>query len=96
MSCTRGIALVGFLVVVRVGSAQSPKARADHEHHDEPVTEQLGSIQWATSAMPAAHALFVRGVLYMHNFHYPQAADVFRQAQQRDCSCFSSPHNQSP
>ena len=84
MSCARGVALVGFLVVTQVGSAQSPKARADHEHHDEPVTEQLGSIQWATSAMPAAHALFVRGVLYMHNFHYAQAADVFRQAQRRD------------
>jgi len=76
--------LVGFLALAQVGSAQSPKTRADHEHHDEPVTEQLGSIQWATSAMPAAHALFVRGVLYMHNFHYGQAADVFKQAQQRD------------
>ncbi len=84
MSCARGVALVGFLIVTQVGSAQSSKARADHEHHDEPVTEQLGSIQWATSAMPAAHALFVRGVLYMHNFHYAQAADVFRQAQRRD------------
>ena len=84
MSHTRGIAVAGFLVVAQVGGAQSPKARPSHDHHDEPVTEQLGSIQWATSATPAAHALFVRGVLYMHNFHYGQAADAFKQAQKRD------------
>jgi tetratricopeptide (TPR) repeat protein len=76
--------VAGFLAVAQVGSAQSPKARAGHEHHDEPVTEQLGSIRWATSATPAAHSLFVQGVLYMHNFHYGQAADAFKQAQKRD------------
>lgn len=84
MSHRTGIAVAGFLVVAPVASAQSPKARPSHDHHDGPVTEQLGSIQWSTSAAPAAQALFVKGVLYMHNFHYDEAIDAFKQAQKRD------------
>jgi len=64
--------------------AQTPKARDSHEHHGAPAAEQLGSIRWPTSASPAAHDLFVKGVLYMHNFHYGEAADAFRTAQKRD------------
>jgi tetratricopeptide (TPR) repeat protein len=78
------VAVAGFIVIAQVGSAQSPKARSTHDHHDGPVTEQLGSVTWSTSATPAARALFVKGVLYMHNFHYGEAIDAFRQAQKRD------------
>ncbi|MDQ2766763.1 MAG: hypothetical protein M3Y30_06365, partial [Gemmatimonadota bacterium] len=45
---------------------------------------RLGQLTFATSATPAAHAAFVRGMLYLHNFHYPQAAAAFREAQQLD------------
>jgi tetratricopeptide (TPR) repeat protein len=45
---------------------------------------RLGALTFATSATPAAHAAFVRGMLYLHNFHYPQAAAAFREAQQLD------------
>lgn len=45
---------------------------------------RLGSITFATSATPAAHRAFIRGMLYMHNFHYPQAAASFREAQALD------------
>ena len=65
-------------------SAQSGGARETHEHHDEPVSEQLGSITWPTSATASAHGLFIKGVLYMHNFHYDEAAAAFRGAQKRD------------
>jgi tetratricopeptide (TPR) repeat protein len=84
MSHRTRIAVAGFLLAAQPVSAQSPKARPSHEHHDEAVSEQLGSIQWSTSATPSAQALFVKGVLYMHNFHYDEAADAFRQAQKRD------------
>ena len=84
MSHRTGIAVAALVVVAQAGSAQAPKARPSHDHHDGPVTEQLGSIQWSTSATPAAQALFVKGVLYMHNFHYLQAIDAFEQAQKRD------------
>ncbi len=61
---------------------------AHHEtHHDasRPSEEpRLGHLVFATSASPAAHRAFVRGMLYLHNFHYPQAAAAFREAQSLD------------
>ena len=84
MSHTTRIAVAGLLLAAQAARAQSPKARPSHDHHEGPVAEQLGSIQWTTSATPAAQALFVKGVLYMHNFHYDEAIDAFRQAQKRD------------
>jgi tetratricopeptide (TPR) repeat protein len=45
---------------------------------------KLGQLTFATSATPAAHAAFIRGMLYLHNFHYPQAAAAFREAQRLD------------
>ena len=77
-------ALAATLVFVPALDAQSTTARPKHDHHDDPATEQLGSIEWATSALPAAHALFIKGVLYMHNFHYDEAIDAFKSAQKRD------------
>jgi len=43
---------------------------------------RLGTIDFPTSATPAAQAAFVRGVLYLHSFEYGSAAAAFRQAQQ--------------
>ncbi len=45
-------------------------------------TPRLGTIAFPTSGPPAAHAQFVRGVLYLHSFEYPQAAAAFRRAQE--------------
>ena len=44
----------------------------------------LGHISFPTRATPASHAAFLRGVLLMHSFHYPQAATAFREAQALD------------
>lgn len=46
----------------------------------------MGQIRFPTSARPSAHAQFVRGVLYLHNFHYPQAEAAFRRARTLDPS----------
>ena len=73
-----------LLVAAKISAGQASAARASHDHHDGPVSEKLGSITWPTSAKPAAHAQFIRGVLYMHNFHYDEAAEAFRKAQQSD------------
>jgi len=43
---------------------------------------RLGTIDFPTSAGPAAEAAFVRGVLYLHSFEYGSAAAAFREAQQ--------------
>jgi hypothetical protein len=63
-------------------AAQQPTT---HDHDGPPPAPRLGEISFpTTSTSPAAHAAFVTGVLLMHNFHYPRAADAFRQAQRLD------------
>ncbi len=42
---------------------------------------RLGTIEFPTSATPAAQASFVRGVLYLHSFEYASAAAAFQEAQ---------------
>ncbi len=78
---------VAALVLATAGLARAQQAVTHENHgaHDEaPPTPRLGEIDFPTSASPSAHAAFVRGVLLMHNFHYPAAAEAFRQAQKLD------------
>ncbi len=50
-----------------------------------PVSAQgLGTIDFPTSAAPAAQAPFIRGVLYLHSFEYEDAATAFKEAQAAD------------
>ena len=58
----------------------------DMQHDASPTRPEprLGQIVFGTSASPAAHRAFIRGMLYLHNFHYPQAAAAFREAQTLD------------
>lgn len=44
----------------------------------------LGEIDFPTAATKPSHDTFVRGVLLLHNFHYDQAAETFREAQHLD------------
>ena len=72
-----------------VAAQEMPDSGGAHHdmHHDVPqagAEPRLGQISFATSASPAAHAAFIRGMLYLHNFHYPQAAASFREAQKLD------------
>jgi tetratricopeptide (TPR) repeat protein len=46
--------------------------------------EQLGKISFPNSGSAQAQPPFIRGVLLLHNFHYEQAADAFREAQKAD------------
>jgi len=46
--------------------------------------EQLGKISFPNSGRAEAQPHFIRGVLLLHNFHYEQAAEAFRQAQKAD------------
>jgi tetratricopeptide (TPR) repeat protein len=67
--------------------AAAAPLRGQHAGHGaggDPADTGFGEIDFPTSATPAAHAAFVRGVLYLHNFHYPQAAQAFQEAQRLD------------
>src|SRR4051794_39705927 len=46
--------------------------------------EELGSIDFPTSGSPAAQPLFLKGALLLHSFEYPDAAEEFRAAQQKE------------
>jgi tetratricopeptide (TPR) repeat protein len=45
---------------------------------------RLGTVDFPTSAAPAAQAPFIRGVLLLHSFEYGEAAQAFREAQRLD------------
>jgi tetratricopeptide (TPR) repeat protein len=44
-------------------------------------SQQLGTIQFPTSASGPTQAAFIRGVLFLHSFEYESAATAFREAQ---------------
>ncbi len=46
--------------------------------------EQLGRISFPNSGSAEVQPHFIRGVLLLHNFHYHEAAEAFRQAQKTD------------
>ena len=61
---------VGLLATVSTGAVrEKPDAR-------------LGTVEFSTSARsPEAQSKFIRGLLLLHNFEYPEAAAAFREAQ---------------
>ena len=46
--------------------------------------EQYGTTDFHASGDPEAHALFIRGLVMLHNFEYEDAREVFRQARSLD------------
>src|SRR5580765_8388212 len=69
--------VVGVVVAGMFGAsagAQAPKK----------TVVELGSINFPTSATPAAQAPFLTGVKALYNFEFDIAADAFRDAQKAD------------
>ena len=71
-SLVAGLLLAGILGAS--AGAQAPKANG----------VELGSINFPTSAKPAAQAPFLTGVKALYNFEFDIAADAFREAQKAD------------
>ena len=65
--------------------AAAQESHAGHATPD-PSAPVLGTIDFPSTGTTASHDAFVRGVLLMHNFHYPEAAESFRKAQTLDPS----------
>src|SRR5216683_6107860 len=49
-----------------------------------PAATQLGTINFPTSAKPAAQAPFLTGTKALYNFEFDLAADAFRESQKAD------------
>jgi tetratricopeptide (TPR) repeat protein len=69
-------------------AAVSISAQESHAGHGSPDPSQplLGTIEFPVTASPESRDAFIRGVLFMHNFHYEQAADEFQKAEKLDSS----------
>jgi tetratricopeptide (TPR) repeat protein len=80
--CQRLIA--AFAAVILVSAAVA--AQESHAGHGKPDASApvLGTIDFPATGSTASHDAFIRGVLLMHNFHYPEAAEAFRSAQKLD------------
>jgi hypothetical protein len=78
------VAAVSLLMVTRVAPAQTPMSRMSHDASDTTTALVLGTIDFPTKANAASHAAFIRGVLLLHNFHYPRAAVAFQEAEKLD------------
>jgi hypothetical protein len=76
MSRTIRIAVV-CLLTANAAIAQEP----DHTAHGALA---IGSVHFRNSGNTAAQAPFQRGVAWLHNFKYPEAAQAFREAQAAD------------
>lgn len=81
-------ARVTCFVASFIGIAIPVYAQETHADHSAADTSKLrlGTIDFPVTANNASHEQFVRGVLLMHNFHYPQATEAFREAEKLDSS----------
>lgn len=70
-----------LLLLSAVAFAQAPP----HDHHQH--SEQLGKVAFETSCSPAAQAVFLRGVAWLHSFEYEQAESSFNEAATADPAC---------
>ena len=70
MTVIRQAILIGALGSAALGSAAAQ--------------DQLGKISFPNSGSAEVQREFIRGVLLLHNFQYPEAAEAFRQAQKTD------------
>ena len=60
---------------------------AAQEHHHELSTEEVGSVQFATSCSKAAEVSFTRAVALLHSFQYEQAREAFTEISKQNPSC---------
>ncbi len=82
----RSTSIAASIIAMLVATGTPAMGQVSHAGHDapDPGAPVLGEISFPTNASAASHAAFVRGVLLMHNFHYPRAAAAFREAQHLD------------
>jgi dienelactone hydrolase/tetratricopeptide (TPR) repeat protein len=84
MSWRSRVLAIACGVAVAMPTARVLAQHAEHGADERVDSTRLGHIDFPTSAAPAAHASFVRGVLLLHSFQYPEALAAFRDAQRLD------------
>ena len=80
MKVSRHVAGVALVAAVVLASPTASTRAAGHT----PAQVDLGTINFPTSAKPAAQAPFLVGTKALYNFEFDIAADAFREAQKAD------------
>jgi tetratricopeptide (TPR) repeat protein len=75
MKCWRHASVIALLAAGALGAQLGAQA---------PASKELGTINFPTSAKPAAQAPFLVGVKGLYNFEFDIAAEAFREAQKAD------------
>jgi tetratricopeptide (TPR) repeat protein len=75
MKCCCHASVVALLVAGLLGGQLGAQA---------PASKELGTINFPTSAKPAAQAAFLTGVKGLYNFEFDIAGEAFREAQKAD------------
>jgi tetratricopeptide (TPR) repeat protein len=75
MKCWRHASVIALLVAGALGAQLAAQA---------PASKELGTINFPTSAQPAAQTPFLTGVKGLYNFEFDIAAEAFREAQKAD------------
>jgi tetratricopeptide (TPR) repeat protein len=78
------ILLAALLLSGLASPAHSPHATtSQHDGH----ADDLGTVDFATSCTPAAHAEFQRGVAMLHSYWFGYAGKTFRSVLEKDPGC---------
>src|SRR4030095_12456573 len=85
--------LVRAMALTLVLHGRAVAAQRDTHAHGAHSGEapRLGTITFPTSGNARAQAAFVRGIAYLHSFHYDEAAKAFQAAERADSS-FALPY----
>lgn len=87
MHSRRRDSVLALLAVAALTAVTAP-ASAQHDAHAAGQVRgrapAIGTIVFPNSGNAAAQEPFLRGVAFLHNFEYPQAAAAFRSAQKAD------------
>ena len=70
------------LVAAAPAVAQEPPHA--HTHQPGSAAPRLGTVRFPNSGAAAAQAPFLRGLAFLHNFEYEDAADAFKEAERID------------
>src|SRR5258705_1044104 len=73
-----------FVVGLLAAAAVALPAWGARAGAQSPVAVELGTINFPTSAKPAAQAPFLTGVKGLYNFEFDIAGEAFREAQKAD------------
>src|SRR5258707_3011893 len=73
-----------FVVGLLAAAGVALPASGGRAGAQSPVAVELGTINFPTSANPAAQAPFLTGVKGLYNFEFDIAAEAFRESQKAD------------